>query len=225
MHSQPRQNEVTARIAGHRSEAHSGVLTQCMNGVRMKFQNNGSIYGQGEPVEHIYEVVRGAVRTVKILPDGRRQIGGFYFAGELFGLDDRNEHSFSAEAMVKSEVFVVKRKSLINLAQHNGELAERLLSVTAHEIRRQQNHALMLVKTAEERLGSFLLEIAGRISIGDSVELPMSRQDIADYLGVTIETISRTFTILTSRSVIRLPNARAVILPDRSKLSREFHYD
>src|SRR5689334_11431870 len=121
MHSQLRRHEVTARVAGHGAEAHSGVLTQCMNGVRMKFQNNGSIYGQGERVGHVYEVVRGAVRTVKILPDGRRQIGGFYFAGELFGLDDRNEHSFSAEAMVKSEVFVVKRRSLSNLAQHNGE--------------------------------------------------------------------------------------------------------
>ena len=111
------------------------------------------------------------------------------------------------------------------MAQHNGELAERLLSVTAHEIRRQQNHALMLVRTAEERLSSFLLEMARRTSIGEAVELPMSRQDIADYLGVTVETISRTFTILASRLIIRMPNARAVILSDRSKLSREAHYD
>jgi CRP/FNR family transcriptional regulator, nitrogen fixation regulation protein len=225
VHSQLPQSEIIRRTERHRASPHSGALARFTIGVPMKFRRSGTIYAQGDPVEHVYEVVRGGVRTVNILPDGRRQIGGFYFAGETFGLDDRNERSSSAEAMVNSEVWVVRRRTLINLARQNGELAEQLLAVTRREMARQQNHALMLVKTAEERLGSFLLELAGRISIGNSIDLPMSRQDIADHLGVTVETISRTFTALTSRSIIRLPNARAVILHDRSKLSREVHYD
>jgi CRP-like cAMP-binding protein len=76
----------------------------------------------------------------------------------------------------------------------------------------------MLIKTAQERVGSFLLEMGDRISVGDLVVLPMSRQDIADFLGVTIETVSRTFTILEGTSAIALPNARAVVLRDRAAL-------
>jgi CRP-like cAMP-binding protein len=104
------------------------------------------------------------------------------------------------------------------MAGYDRDLARQLWISTAREIARVQHHALMLIKTAQERVGSFLLEMGERISIGDLVVLPMSRQDIADYLGVTIETVSRTFTILESTSAIALPNARAVVLRDRAAL-------
>jgi CRP/FNR family nitrogen fixation transcriptional regulator len=200
------------------SSTHSGALARWMIGVPIKFSGGGEIYGDGESVDYVYEVVHGAVRTVKVLSDGRRQIGGFYFAGDIFGLEDGDEHSFSAEAILDSKVRIIRRNTLIRLAGHDRELAQRLLLVTSHEIARVHGHALMLIKNAQERVGSFLLEMAERISIGALIELPMSRQDIADYLGITIETVSRTFTSLENQAMIALPNARAVILRDLAAL-------
>src|SRR5215831_4643764 len=196
----------------------SGTLARWAMGTPMIFRRNSEIYGEAEPVDYVYEVAHGAVRTVKVLSDGRRQIGGFYFAGDIFGLEDGNCHSFSAEAIVDSTVRIVRRKSLIRLAGHDRELAQRLLIVTSQEVSRVHNHALMLIKTAQERVASFLVEMSERISICALIELPMSRQDIADYLGITIETVSRTFTSLESQSTISLPNARAVIVRDLSAL-------
>ena len=221
MYAQVVQREAVARIERHGMLAHStkGPLARWITGVPVKFGGNCEIYGEREPADYVYEVAHGAVRTVKVLSDGRRQIGGFYFAGDVFGFTDANEHSFSAEAIVASTVRIIKRGALIQTAKSDRELAQQLLIVTAHENARLHNHALMLVKTATERLGSFLVELAERISIGGLLELPMSRQDIADYLGITIETVSRTFTYLESQSAIALPNSRAVILRDRSALA------
>jgi CRP/FNR family nitrogen fixation transcriptional regulator len=198
--------------------AHAGVLARSMLGVPMKFGAGTEIYGEGEPVEYVYEVVHGAVRTVKVLTDGRRTLGGFYFAGDIFGLEEGDEHSLTAEAIVDTAVRVIRRRTLIRIAGYDRDLARELFGATGREIARVHNHALMLIKTAQERVGSFLIEMADRISIGDLVVLPMSRQDIADYLGVTIETVSRTFTILEGTAAIALPNARAVVLRDRAAL-------
>jgi len=198
--------------------ARSGVMAKLMLGVPIKFGAGAEIYGEGEPVEYVYEVVQGTVRTIKVLSDGRRKIGGFYFAGDIFGLEEGRDHTLSAEAITDSSVRVIKRRALIKMAGYDRELAQQLLAVTSREIARVHNHALMLIETAQERVSSFLLEMAERISVGDLIVLPMSRQDIADYLGVTIETVSRTFTILENTAAIALPNSRAVVLRDRAAL-------
>ena len=215
-----RQSVARAERRGVREDKtdRSGVLARTMLGVPIKFGAGVEIYGEGEPIEYVYEVVHGAVRTVKVLTDGRRTIGGFHFAGDIFGLEEGREHSLSADAIVNCAIHVIKRRALIRMARYDRELARQLLSVTSRELALVHDHALMLIKTALERVGSFLLEMGDRISIGDLVVLPMSRQDIADYLGVTIETVSRAFTILASRSAIALPNARAVVLRDRAAL-------
>ncbi len=215
-----RHDTARAERRGVRDEAadRSGVLAKAMLGVPIKFGAGSEIYGEGEPVEYVYEVMHGAVRTVKVLTDGRRTIGGFYFAGDIFGLEEGDDHSLSAEAVVDSAVRVIRRRTLIRMAGYDRDLARQLFIATSREIARVHNHALMLIKTAQERVGSFLLEMSDRVSIGDLVILPMSRQDIADYLGVTIETVSRTFTILENSSAIALPNARAVVLRDRAAL-------
>jgi CRP-like cAMP-binding protein len=188
----------------------------------MKFPAGVEIYGDGEPVEYVYEVLHGVVRTVKVLSDGRRTIGGFYFAGDVFGIEDGREHSLSADAIVETSLRVIKRRSLIRTAGYDHELAEELFGLTSQEIVRVHNHALMLIKTAQERVASFLLELWERISVQNLVILPMSRQDIADYLGVTIETVSRTFTLLENSRVIALPNARTVVVRDPSALADSY---
>ena len=105
------------------------------------------------------------------------------------------EHSNSAEAIDKATILVVRRSSVFNTAESNSEVARHLWSITAAELKRSQNHALLLIKTAKERIAAFLLDMAERLAGKGFVELPMSRQDIADYLGLTIETVSRTLTL------------------------------
>ena len=188
-----------------------------MMGATMTFGRNGEIYGEGEQADYVYKVVRGAVRTYKVLADGRRQIGAFYLAGDVFGLEVGEEHPHSAEAVTESTVMVVKRSALIGLAARNSDVARELWSFTGRELARVQEHVLLLVKTAQERVVDFLLEMANR-QPGDAIELPMSRQDIADYLGLTIETVSRTLTGLENEAAIALPNARRILLRNRSAL-------
>jgi len=219
MYAQVVQTDVVGRIDPLADSSAHGPLARWITSVPIKFGANREIYGEKEPADYVYELVHGAVRTVKVLPDGRRQIGGFYFAGDIFGLEDGHEHSFSAEAITVSSVRVIRRSTLTRMARDDREIAERLMTITAQEIARLHSHALMLIKTAPERLGSFLLEMAERIALDGVIELPMSRQDIADYLGITIETVSRTFTILESQSTIALFNSRAVILRNPSALA------
>jgi CRP/FNR family nitrogen fixation transcriptional regulator len=201
-----------------RKAAAQAVLARRMLGIPVKFRVDTEICGEGEPVEFVYEVVSGAVRTLKVLSDGRRKIGGFYFAGDVFGIESGNEHSRSAEALVASTVRVIKRQTLAQLAGEDRRLARELLTTAMHEAARAHRHALMLMMTAQERVGDFLLEMASRISVGDLVRLPMSRQDIADYLGLTMETVSRAITGLTAASTISMPYSRAIMLQNRSAL-------
>ncbi len=211
-----RRNDFHDNVAGR-----TGVLATGALGVSMKFGTDVEIYGEGEPIDYVYEVVHGAVRSPKILPDGRRQISGFYFAGDIFGLEEADFHRISAEAVVDSTIRVIKRRTLIALARGDRDLTQQLLLMATREIARAHSHALMLVQNAQERLSSFLLQLAERIAIRDLIVLPMSRQDIADHLGVTIETVSRTFTLLESASAIKLANARTVVLRDRAALQNE----
>jgi CRP/FNR family nitrogen fixation transcriptional regulator len=189
-------------------------------GAPMCFHRNAEIYGESEPADYLYKVVSGTVRTYKVLSDGRRQIGAFYLPGDIFGLETGNEHTYSAEAITESKVLVVKRSALVALAERDNDVARQLWTLTGDELRRVQDHILLLIKTAHERVAGFLLEMAERNSTGNSVELPMSRQDIADYLGLTIETVSRTLTSLENAATIEVPTSRRIVLRNRSALTR-----
>src|SRR6185312_15646905 len=101
----------------------------------------------------------------------------------------------------------------------DNDVAQQMWALTARELQRVQDHIMVLIKSAQERVASFLLEMAGRAG-GGAVELPMSRQDIADYLGLTIETVSRTLTQLEKTAAIELPTSRRIVLRNRSALSR-----
>jgi CRP/FNR family transcriptional regulator, nitrogen fixation regulation protein len=198
--------------------SHGGTLD--MMGAQMSFSRNAEIYGEGEPADYIYRVVRGSVRTYKVLADGRRQIGGFYLPGDMFGLESGDQHTFSAEAIAESRVLVIKRSAVEALAERDREVARQLWSLTGRELRRVQDHILLLIKSAHERVAAFLLEMAERVSGGNAIELPMSRQDIADYLGLTIETVSRTLTHMESLATIEVPSSRRIVLRNRAALSR-----
>ena len=191
-----------------------------MMGATMPFARNVEIYGEDEPAEYLYKVIRGAVRTYRVLHDGRRQIGAFLLPGDIFGVEAGATHAASAEAVADSVVLVIKRSAVIALAERDLEIARELWTHTAQELGRAQNHMLLLIRNAQERIASFLLEMAERAAGADCVELPMSRQDIADYLGLTIETVSRTLTQLEAEAAIALPTSRRVVLRNRSALSR-----
>jgi len=187
-------------------------------GAREAFAKDAEIYGQAEPVERVYRVIRGAVRTTRLLCDGRRQVGEFYFPGDVFGLETGPDHRYSAEALSDCEVLSVKRSAL------RGDVAEEALremiwDATVRELDRTQEHVLMLGrKTACERVASFLLDIVGRTNgVGN---LPMSRQDIADYLGLTIETVSRMLSQLQADSVVEFDALRHFRIRNQQAITR-----
>jgi CRP/FNR family transcriptional regulator, nitrogen fixation regulation protein len=190
-----------------------------MMGAVMSFPRNSEIFGENEPAHYVYRVISGSVRTYKILSDGRRQVGGFYLPGDVFGLEFADQHTFSAEAIADAKVVVVKRSAITALAGRDPAIGRELFALTGRELRRAQDRALLLVKSAQERVASFLLEMAERAGAGNTIELPMSRQDIADYLGLTIETVSRTLTGLESAATIEVPASRRIVLRNRSALS------
>lgn len=195
---------------------HFGTLE--LMGSQMTFGPNEEIFGENEPAEYVYKVMKGAVRTYKILSDGRRQIGGFYLPGDIFGLEIGDEHQFSAEAINRATVTVIRRSAVLSLAERDCEAARELWNFTGRELHRVQEHMMLLVKSAQQRVACFLLEMSERLATTDAIELPMPRQDIADYLGLTIETVSRTITQLVSEHAIRLPSARQIVLRNRGAL-------
>ncbi len=209
--------------AANRREAHeTEPLDQSMQlmGATMSYTRNSEIYGENEPADYLYKVVSGSVRTYKILSDGRRQVGGFYLPGDIFGLEFADEHTLSAEAITDARVLVVKRGAINALAGRDASVASQLFTLTGRELKRVQDRILLLVKSAQERVASFLLEMAERVSGSNAIELPMSRQDIADYLGLTIETVSRTLTSLESAAAIEVPTSRRIVLRNRGALCR-----
>jgi CRP/FNR family nitrogen fixation transcriptional regulator len=216
--------QIGTRVLGPRvrvvppTAAHELTDTLEMIGAPMSFARNAEIYGENEPAEYLYKLVSGTVRTSKLLNDGRRQIGDFYMPGEIFGIEMGADHSFSAEAISEAKVIVIKRSAVEALARRDNDVARQLWATTGRELQRMQEHILLLIKTAQERVAGFLLEMAERIKSTTEVELPMSRQDIADYLGLTIETVSRTLTILEANAAIALPSSRRIVLCNRAAL-------
>ena len=188
-------------------------LSQSMHlmGAMMAYSPNSEIFGENEPADYLYKVVSGSVRTYKILSDGRRQVSGFYLPGDIFGLEFADEHTLSAEAITDCKVLVVKRSALNALAGRDASVAQQLFALTGHELRRVQDRILLLIKCAWERVASFLLEMAERAS-SNIIELPMSRHDIADYLGLSLETVSRTLTSLETAAAIEVSTSRRIVV-------------
>jgi CRP/FNR family nitrogen fixation transcriptional regulator len=188
-------------------------------GISMKFARNSEIFAENDPADYIYQVVTGAVRIAKLMSDGRRQIGAFYLPGDLFGLESDEAHDFAAEAISDCTIRAVKRSGFFAEAPHRNRMIDRIWSETMAHLQRAQKHILLLGrKNAQERIATFLLDMAARLSRSGDMELPMPRQDIADYLGLTIETVSRTLTQLERDGLIGIPAARRIVFRNRAAL-------
>jgi CRP/FNR family nitrogen fixation transcriptional regulator len=191
--------------------------TQC--GPVLYFAANSEIYCEGDENKSYYKVVSGVVRTCKFLNDGRRQIDAFYVAGDVFGIEAGSEYRLSAEAVADCTVISYRRRNLETMAAADGRLAQHFFSYAMQCLERAQKHSLLLGRRgAAEKLAVFLLEMADRSPGDEVIDLAMSRQDIADYLGLTIETVSRTLSQLERDAVIALPTARRIRLKNRMAL-------
>jgi CRP/FNR family transcriptional regulator, nitrogen fixation regulation protein len=187
-----------------------------------KYRRSAEIFGEGEPAEYVYQVTEGAVRSYKLLSDGRRQIGAFHLAGDMFGLENGGVHRFTAEAIVDTAVRLVKRVSLAHVAENDVTIARDLLNMTARNLRHAEDHMLLLGrKTSLERVAAFLLEMDRRLTAAGVLALPMCRRDIADYLGLTLETVSRALSVLHQKGVLGFlgQTQRQIVLLDRPKLA------
>lgn len=174
--------------------------------VRLTFRPGEEIYAQDEDANLIYRVVRGSVRTTHLQADGRRQVGDFYYEGDIIGVEVGEAHRFSAEALTACEVLAFRRSG--SAAYETGRVERMIWAATASELQRTQSHLLLLGRaTAFEKVARFLMDIANRFR-GEFVILPMSRQDMADYLGLTIETISRMLGRLQADGVIEFSGSR-----------------
>ncbi|WP_291297856.1 Crp/Fnr family transcriptional regulator [Elioraea sp.] len=183
----------------------------------------GMLFHEGTPADYVMNVTSGTVKMFKLLGDGRRQILGFRFAGDFLGLSAGTDYVYSAEALAESQLCRFPRRKLDGLRERFPGLNRRLLALSIDELTAAQEQLLLLGrKTAEERLVSFLILLSqGQVRRGlrpDPVTLPMTRSDIADYLGLTIETVSRTFSSLRKKRLIELEDTTHVHLVDRDKL-------
>ncbi|MGE0830062.1 MAG: helix-turn-helix domain-containing protein [Hyphomonadaceae bacterium] len=191
-----------------------------VRGVRMRFARNAEIFGEDEPADYVYRVLSGAVRTLRFSQDGRRQILGFHFPGDIFGLEPGAEHSLSAEAVSNTEIVLVRRNHIDKVAAEHPAAARAMLALSVDCLAQARDHALILGrKGAGERVAAFLLRLADRAATRGELDLPMPRADIADYLALTIETVSRTFTEMERQCAIALPSSRHVVMRDRSALA------
>lgn len=176
------------------------------------FQPNQEVYGQGEQAAALYQVEVGAVRIYRLLADGRRQISAFHIAGEVFGFAADGKHHFFAEAICSSAIRVHRLPI-------GPDLSREVLPTALQALVRAQEHLLVIGRqNAAERVAAFLLDLSERQGNLPQIELAMSRADIGDYLGLTIETVSRVFSKFREKGYIRLQGARTVEVVDHDAL-------
>ena len=182
-------------------------------GVTSIYQPNEEVYGEGEPAEHVYKVLRGVARTYKLLDDGRRQVAAFYFPDEVFGLELVERYGTTAEATVTAHVSSFRRDHTVAAASHSIEVAQELLSRTALNLNHAESHMLLLGrKSAMEKVEAFLIEMEQRGRRAGHISLPMGRRDIADYLGLTIETVSRVLGQMQDEGRLSLSGPRSMAI-------------
>jgi CRP/FNR family transcriptional regulator, nitrogen fixation regulation protein len=204
--------------------ARSGALAALVAfeaiGSRRNYDRNEELFAEGDPADCWFRVVSGTVRLSKLLADGRRHIAEFYFAGDCFGLDTLSERLFAAEAVSEVTVMRFPRRGTERLIDDSAALARSLRDMTLRDLAKAQMRMLLLARmSAPERVATFLLDIFDRRDARRSLDLPMSRSDMADYLGLTIETICRVLSSFKRDRFITIPTPHRIELLDREALA------
>lgn len=197
-------------------------LERAMTFIRL--EANNALVEEGEPRRRVYTLTSGMLRLSLALPDGRRQITGFLMPGDYLGLADDETYAQTAEAVIPSGLCSFSVTDMDRLIDRFPRLKDRLHTMTRTALRQARETQMILGRLApSEKVASFLLIMASRAAARGQpespVHLPMTRTDIADYLGLTIETVSRTFTKLKTQGLIRLPDPHAVEIVDKERLS------
>ena len=182
------------------------------------------LFHEGDDATQVFNVTEGALKIYKLLPDGRRQVMGFMFPGDFLGISVSDEHAFTAEALADTHMCRFGRGRFDDFVEEHPELERQLYSLAAHELAAAQAQMVLLGrKSAAERLATFFLDLAQRRERVEKqnvavIDLPMSRSDIADYLGLTKETVSRVLAQLKRRRLIRLVTLNRIEILDREGL-------
>jgi CRP-like cAMP-binding protein len=187
------------------------------------FARNNTIFSEGEDGEYAYRVVSGAVRLSKMMADGRRQIAEFALPGDFIGLNWGEEHAMTAEALNDVTVIAYAKGRLDRLSDENREIRAELFGNLRHALWAAQNHLVILGRqSALERVAGFLLQLMARNKEGNAMTLdvPTTRQDIADYLGLTIETVCRMLTRLKTGGAIAIPDRHTIVVRNAAALRR-----
>lgn len=190
-------------------------------GLTQHFAKGDELFAEGDEADYFYKVVSGSIRSYKLLSDGRRQIDAFHLPGDIFGLEADSDHRFTAEAVEATTVIAFRRSRLVELTANDPAFGEQVMTSMMRSLERAQDHMLLLGrKTAQEKMATFLLDMADRLSDDhEHFELPMQRSDIADHLGLTIETVSRTLTQFARNGLIELlPASRSIGLCNKLAL-------
>lgn len=181
-------------------------------GTPVRFAAGTPLLHEGAPADHLFQITSGVVKVYRTLPDGRCQITGFLFAGDFVGLAPEDVYLSGVVALGAVTVSRFPRKKVEQLVEASPLVARLLLQRACSELIAAQDQMLLLGrKTAPEKVASFLVAIARRTA-SDLIDLPMTRTDIADYLGLTIETVSRTLSRLASDEIIAVDRAHIRIL-------------
>ncbi len=186
------------------------------------YRKKTKLFSEGEEADYVYQVISGAVRSCKLLSDGRRLINAFHLPGDIFGLQNGSTHRFTAEAIVDTEVRMTRQLTLVDtLASWTRQGGATTFDLITRNLHHAQNHLLLLGrKTALEKVATFLHEMDVRLDNPDVMDIPMPRRDIADYLGLKVETVSRALAILRDENVVRFDGVtqRRIVLLNRTKL-------
>jgi len=189
-------------------------------GSRRSFGRNDEIFAEGDPADCWFKVISGTVRVCKLLADGRRHIADFHFSGDCFGLDNLPERLFSAEAVDDVVVMRYSRRATERLIDESPHLVRGLRDMTLRDLANAQIRMLMLSRmSAPERVANFLLDMFERRDATRAIDLPMSRNDIADYLGLTIETVCRVMSMFRRDGTIGIPTPHRIELRNRGALA------
>ena len=190
-------------------------------GVTIRFERNETIFSEGDEAGYSYKVVSGAIRLCKHLANGRRQIASFFFPGDYCGFLQMKEHCFTAEAAADTVVLCYEQRQVERLCDENPEVRKQLIGMIGTKFADMRDHVVMLGRqTARARVASFLAYLVHRAGAaeGSTVELPMGRQDIADYLGLTIETVCRVLSQMKRSRLINLPTLYQFVVADMGRL-------